>query len=485
MPQKYLCSLSFSEFKHFLPCLTFYGFRVIGFDQPGYGSSPGARANSRSDKAMERGGPIDVLKEVIKLHTKEPPTLIGFDWGGGIALSFGVLYPARVKKIVSFLPSFSETKKTQLTDMKIPTMILWVKRDQNHSWKRFKILARRIPNVRLEFVESPIMARETAMNCYEKISERILAPIIDFIGSDKRPENVEKPVYKPKENITKSTIGDAVIEVCNINFEDDFAEEEIDEMLERPDSETNAVKLFKSLGMRYGFHELYKAEEDHTNKLHRIMTSVSRALPSINPAVIRENVDKFVKLGIIDTLPAGHAEMLASPRYYPGRMVLIKSKHDEDLQTNVAEHGMTKVGKITSVSEASCKVSLDPFENFGRELSFDVNRKDIILLNNPHRFHVEPTGKYAFEDGVHCSYENKTVKAKLIEIGFLLSELVSKMNFLEPDCWKLQSEAVVLIRSCLNILTFQAGVDRSRVSRTDNVGRLAVNGQVRLKLSTC
>ena len=107
------------------------------------------------------------------------------------------------------------------------------------------------------------------------------------------------------------------------------------------------------------------------------------------------------------------------------------------------------------------------------------NRKDLIFLNNPHRFHVESTGKYAFEDGIHCSYERKTVKAKLIEIGFLLNKTMKKLNFLRRDCVDDQREAVLLIRSCLNIITFQSGVDRSRYSRTDCVGRLAVNGQVR------
>ena len=35
------CPSSTADFRHFLPALTFSGFRVIGFDQPGYGSSPG------------------------------------------------------------------------------------------------------------------------------------------------------------------------------------------------------------------------------------------------------------------------------------------------------------------------------------------------------------------------------------------------------------------------------------------------------------
>ena len=225
---------------------------MIGFDQPGYGNSPGVRANSRSDKAMEKGGPVDVLKEIIKHHNlTELPTLIGYDWGAGIALTFAVLYPARVRRVISFLPSFSETPETQLHQMRTPTMILWVKRDQNHSWKHFKAIANKIPGVRIEFVDCPNQTKEASRNCYEKISDNILAPVVDFLGKNESSDG--KAVYKTKEITTKSTVGDTVIEICNINFEDDFAPEEIEEMMSRPDPEVNAVTLFKNLGMRYGF----------------------------------------------------------------------------------------------------------------------------------------------------------------------------------------------------------------------------------------
>ena len=130
------------------------------------------------------------------------------------------------------------------------------------------------------------------------------------------------------------------------------------------------------------------------------------------------------------------------------------------------------------VTDNNCKVTLDPYENYGREIGVEVSRKDIITLNNPHIFHVEPTGKFAFEDGIHCDYSKKIVKAKTIEIGFQLSKLISKLNFLSPDCLETQKEAVLKLRSCLNMITFQAGVDRSRVSRSDCAGRLAIYGQV-------
>ena len=123
-------------------------------------------------------------------------------------------------------------------------------------------------------------------------------------------------------------------------------------------------------------------------------------------------------------------------------------------------------------------MALDPYENYGREVGVEVTRRDLITLNNPHIFHVEPTGKFSFEDGIHCDYEKKIVKAKTIEIGFQLSKLISKLDFLSQNCLDIQKEAIVKVRSCLNLITFQGGVDRSRVSRSDCAGRLAIYGQV-------
>ena len=172
--------------------------------------------------------------------------------------------------------------------------------------------------------------------------------------------------------------------------------------------------------------------------------------------------------------------MLQSPRYFPGRKVLIKASELERVYSadTSAEGGITKIAKIVEVSDNNCTVALDPYENYGREIKVEVARDDIITLNNPHIFHVEQTGKFAFEDGIHCDYRKKIVKAKVIEIGFQLSKLISKLNFLSPDCVETQRAALVKLRSCLNLITFQSGVDRSRVSRSDCAGRLAIYGQV-------
>ena len=213
-----------------------------------------------------------------------------------------------------------------------------------------------------------------------------------------------------------------------------------------------------------------------------MVTSVFRALPSLNPDTIHNNYEDLVHLGIIDCLPRGLEEMRTSPRYFPGRKVLIKASELERSYSGgggSADGGITKIAKIVEVSDHTCKVALDPYENYGREVKVEVSRRDIIILNNPHIFHVEPTtGKFAFEDGIHCDYEKKIVKAKTIEIGFQLSKLISKLDFLSDNCLDIQKEAIVKVRSCLNLITFQCGVDRSRVSRSDCAARLAIYGQV-------
>ena len=124
--------------------------------------------------------------------------------------------------------------------------VLWVKQDQNHSWRHFKSLARKIPGVRIEFVQSPSLSKEYSKNCYEKISDNVVTPIIEFVTGTKL-ENVEQELRKGKELVTKSTVGDPVVEICTINFEDDFSPDDLEKMLSpsNGEAEVRAVELFQ------------------------------------------------------------------------------------------------------------------------------------------------------------------------------------------------------------------------------------------------
>ena len=60
-----------------------------------------------------------------------------------------------------------------------------------------------------------------------------------------------------------------------------------------------------------------------------------------------------------------------------------------------------------------------------------------------------------------------------------LNSVVSRLDFggKIEDIETQQKEAIITIRSCLNIISFAKGVDRERIGRTDDLGLLAVNGQ--------
>ena len=95
------------------------------------------------------------------------------------------------------------------------------------------------------------------------------------------------------------------------------------------------------------FEELYRAEENHTHKLHKVVTAVFRGLPSLNPNTMSNNYENLVHLGIIECLPRGLQEMQRSPRYFPGRKVLIKASELERVYSvdTSAEGGITKIAK--------------------------------------------------------------------------------------------------------------------------------------------
>ena len=237
----------------------------------------------------------------------------------------------------------------------------------------------------------------------------------------------------------------------------------------------------QKLGLQYGFSELYHALENHTHSLHRAVTVVLLGLPSLSPQTLRENPQFVVSLGIWKSLPKGFDEMTQSPRYFLGRKVLLKTGNSNDLEPPASsmpadEEETTKIGEITEVWDKSVTCKLDPSDNFGKEIFIEVNKKDIVRLNNPQEFYWDNSDKMCLEDGIRCDYRNKLVKAKLVEICFNLSAFVTELDF-SSDCQEQQQEAVRMVRSCLNLTTFQRGVDRSRLARTDCVGKLAVNGQ--------
>lgn len=126
------------------------------------------------------------------LGLKSVEALIGYDWGAGILLSFGLKHPKRVKKLISLLPSYAEIKKDELKTLQPPTLVIWVKQDQFHSWTKWKALANKIPKVTIELIDAKVYSRDIAYSAYSGISNLIMRPIVMFLGRPDPLKTIEE-----------------------------------------------------------------------------------------------------------------------------------------------------------------------------------------------------------------------------------------------------------------------------------------------------
>ena len=450
------CPSSTAEFRHFLPALTFNGFRVIGFDQPGYGSSPGVRACSRSDKVTEEGGPVDVLKTVLRSLQLDQPVLLGYDWGAGVGLAFSVLFPTRVAGLVSILPTYTETPDTMLQHLVVPTLLLWVRQDRHHNWKRIKKLVQKSAEVRVEFVRPPEDGVDFSAGCYEEISDLLVQPILSFLSGEET-----EPKKTDEDEPVVTTI-----------FDHNLSPEEINQILVADNKEASSVKLFRHLTEKQGldsFHQISPLDPFHSS-----VSAVIDALPLLSPDRLKKNPFLLVELGLWTNLPTGVQKMQTSPRYFPGRQVLVTLDSDiEDVEEE--EEDAIKVARITEVDRESVRFEV---EGERGALAGQLTHNKLAWLNQPHEFYFQDSKKLRLEEGVVCDYEAPLVRAKLVEICLKLGPIASQMDFKRPsECASLQKKAISELHSCLNIISFQAGVDRSRVARSKCVGELAVRGQ--------
>ena len=79
---------------------------------------------------------------------------MGYDWGGSIAMLMGVENSKAYTNIIGFMPAYRGKKNPdELKGLRTRTMIHWVKKDMMHPWDKFKLLAKKIPDVTIELTE--------------------------------------------------------------------------------------------------------------------------------------------------------------------------------------------------------------------------------------------------------------------------------------------------------------------------------------------
>ena len=123
-----------------------------------------------------------------------------------------------------------------------------------------------------------------------------------------------------------STTGQAITGRQNITFAEDVTEEELKEMMERPDMQREALEALKALDASLINETLLSANHPHRDKVLRLlrlcpsMTTQSMASPHF-----------YCDLGLWNG-PHNWEEMQRSPRYFKGRPLLVKAsvetRHD-------------------------------------------------------------------------------------------------------------------------------------------------------------
>lgn len=159
------------------------GYRVIAPDFPGFGRSRGKRWCSRSETNYQDGGPVQILEDVLAamgVNTQSKVDLIGWSWGGGIACSFILASPQRVRNLVLWQGSYTD-KDGELRAVKHPTLIVWVPVDQVHPVSLGRHYKQEFPNSELTELKVGAFKPERGRHCYEAASDKVTPVIVSWL----------------------------------------------------------------------------------------------------------------------------------------------------------------------------------------------------------------------------------------------------------------------------------------------------------------
>lgn len=118
------------------------GGRYLSPSMPGHGDTPGA-SSSKPEDMGKPGGAVEILKAMLDWTGARQVSLVGFDWGGGIAAEFAIAYPQRVKHLALWCMSYrDEARLAKLSKRGKDILFLWDKDDPNRSLKKGQAFAK-------------------------------------------------------------------------------------------------------------------------------------------------------------------------------------------------------------------------------------------------------------------------------------------------------------------------------------------------------
>ncbi|KAH3765112.1 kinesin motor domain protein [Pelomyxa schiedti] len=180
------------DWEYMFAPLASYGWHPVGVDMPGFGRSTGTRQNSRTEYHAQPNGANQTVHDILDFFKVSPTRkclLLGFDWGGGIALSTA-LSPSEAKRIcaiVSIHPSWTENLAL-LNRLTVSTQLLWVPVEQFHSYTLGKKLARAIPKCTLVTLDIGHYTDDKPSGIYYCISPQIIEKVTNWIPAPSAPK---------------------------------------------------------------------------------------------------------------------------------------------------------------------------------------------------------------------------------------------------------------------------------------------------------
>ncbi len=139
---------------------------AIAIDMPGYGKSPSSDLK-----------PSQVLSEFIPQSGLVKPILIGPSMGGRTCLEFCLNFPEQVGGLILLGAVGVQENIERLSEIKIPTLIIWGSEDTISSPENGEILHKNIPHSKL------VIFDDAPHPCYLKYTDRWHQELLVFIDS--------------------------------------------------------------------------------------------------------------------------------------------------------------------------------------------------------------------------------------------------------------------------------------------------------------
>ena len=471
-----------------LPALVHSNYFVVALDMPACGRSGGTLLKCRSEYVLQKNGAAEVVHEVCAALGARRYSLVGYDWGAGIALAMATKkkFNRHLEHVVAFHPPGMSEHLDIRTLQKITpkVQLIFGKNDNMHPWKHWASTAKRLQKVLRNRYEQYIFK--------ERKDVDIERAIVTFL-TGKDPAKHPIHVYACPTIAEMDTCGDEVESHSNIVFASNALSYDA-AIFEKTDRNVQAAQRFvERRSERQWLHNLYKALKTSTRDAE-MLTSY---LPPIDVRTLLQEPQLLVRCGAWSDVPTGFYKMLESPRFFPGRRVLVKaqvctnSSSDTFLQYDAHHlgqpHTTWRAHIVRLIGATGVEVALEACT--GGIHTMIVSRKEIEEWNQRHQFPRGVGTKVLFEDGLWVDYHRPLTKAKLWEIGCLLAPLAKAIDFTRlDDCVELQKQVVETVYRAIDMNTFQrdendeltADGEHARAQSRycgDNIARFACGGQ--------